>query len=39
VSDHTVLRASAHAFEMPKAHESFHRLDAGKPLIVAQRID
>jgi hypothetical protein len=39
VSDHAMLRAGAHAFEMPKAHQGFHRLDTSKPLIVAQRVD
>jgi hypothetical protein len=39
VRHHTVLRAGAHAFEVPKAHQVFRRFDASETSVEAQRVD
>jgi hypothetical protein len=38
VSHHAVLRPGAHPFDVPKAHQSFHGLDASESLVVSECI-
>jgi hypothetical protein len=39
VGYHAVLRAGAHPFDVPKAHQRLHGLDASKSLVVSERVN